>query len=138
MTYGTLKKLTSALLIGDNQLTKDEGEISALLAYAISSVANKADALKLFTADKTGSRILRQGPANMFVRMPQTPESDDDELDLDEELCFACSRYIASFVSRDKSQMHLYEANDIISMYNAKVLAYMQKHDQENEAKDME
>jgi len=52
MTYGEVKKLTSALLTGDFVFPEDEGEQLMLLSYAYQVVATEADALKLFTTNK--------------------------------------------------------------------------------------
>lgn len=125
MTYGALKSLTKALLTGDHVLTNNEDELLALLSYAYDKIATEADALKLFTSDKS-ARIQRLGPGNNFVRMPNMPETDSDELDIDHELCFPTSRYIASFISKDKGGIHVNEAQGLIRAYNTKVQAYIE------------
>ena len=126
MTYGNLKHLVRALLIGDNTLTKNDDEVLVLLEYAFDKVANLADALKLFTEDVAANRILRTGPGRQFVRKPALPANDDDELDIDNELTYAVARYICSFVSREKTAMHVYEADNIIRSYNQKVASYFE------------
>ena len=133
MTYGNLKNLVSALLIGDNTLTKNNDEVLVLLEYAFDKVANQADALKLFTTDIQENRILRQGPGRMFLKRPSLPSSDDDELDIDNELTYAVARYICSFVSREKTAMHIVEADNIIRAYNQKVQTYFETLEQYGE-----
>ncbi len=133
MTYGDLKYLVKALLIGDNTLTKDNNEVLVLLAYAYDKIANQSDALKLFTADSVNNRILRQGPGNMYVRKPTMPEDDADILDIDDELCFVAARYICSFVSREKGGIHVNEAMSLIRLYNQKVQVFFENMAQDGE-----
>ena len=136
MTYGNLKYLVKALLIGDNTLTKDNNEVLVLLQYAFDKIANEADALKLFTAVTSDRQIIRQGPGNLFVRMPNLPENDLDELDIDSELCFAAARFICSFVSREKRGIHVNEAQHLIRMYNQKVQTFFENTSQEGHLED--
>lgn len=126
MTYSNLKYLCKALLIGDNVLTKDNNEVLVLLSYAFDKIANEADALKLFTASTTDEQILRQGPGNTYIRKPSLPVDDDDELDIDDELCFVAARYICSFVSREKGGIHVNEAMTLIRAYNHKVQVFLE------------
>ena len=124
MTYGTLKALTRALLIGDNQLPENDEQNIALLSYAYDKIATHADALRLFTSNKDFD-ILRKGPGNIYVRKPKLPKNDEEKLDLDDELCYVAARFIASFVSRDKIRVHEQEAMSLIKAYNSKVNAYL-------------
>ena len=133
MTYGNLKNLTSALLIGDSVLTKNENEQLVLLEYAFDRISNEADAMKLFTTNVEENRILRQGPGKQFIRKPELPKINTDILDIDNELCFVAARFIASFVSREKMVFHDNEAQKLIRMYNAKVATYFETLDQYGE-----
>jgi len=125
MTFARLKKLVKALQIGDNNPPKDDEEFLALLAYAYDKTATYADALKLFTSNKDAA-ILRQGPGNTFVRKPKLPKRDTDELDIDDELGYPIARFIASFISKTKIQLHEAEAMSLIRAYNAKVHSYLE------------
>jgi len=124
MTYGDVKKLASALLTGDFVFPEDEGEQLMLLSYAYQVVATEADALKLFTVNKDAA-ILREGPGSMFVRMPDLPRTNTDVLDIDSELGYAVARYMASFISERKANIHKAEASKVVIAYNAKVDAYL-------------
>ncbi len=130
MTYGNLKNLVRALLIGDNTLTKDESEILVLVEYAFDKTANETDALKLFTEDVASNRILRSGPGKQYVRKPALPSADGDEMDIDNELCFVVARYMCSFVSREKGGIHVNEAMNLIRAYNNKVATYFENLEQ--------
>lgn len=133
MTYGEIKSLVRALLIGDQTLTKNEDEILMLLAYAYDKIANESDAMKLFTEDVVENRILRIGPGRQFIRRPVLPEDDIDVLDIDDELCFVAARFMCSFVSREKTGLHMSEAYNLIRLYNAKVQSYFEHLAQEGE-----
>lgn len=126
MTFKDFKHLTQALLIGDVALTENNNEIIVLLRYAYERIANEADALKLFTINSPDEKIIRNGPGNIFVRYPKIPEYEEDELDIDEELCFAASRYVCSFVSSTKTDLHIREASRIINSYNQKVQTFLE------------
>ena len=136
MTYGNLKYLVKALLIGDNTLTKDNAEVLVLLSYAYNKIANEADALKLFTAVSVGKQIIRQGPGKLFVRMPTMPANDADELDVDDELAYVAARFICSFVSREKGGIHFNEAQALIRAYNQKVQIFFENMAQDGELED--
>ena len=138
MTFKDFKSLTSVLLTGDVVLTNNDDELLMLLRYSFERVANEADALKLFTSHNPNERIVRNGPGGLFVRMPKTPEYEEDEIDLDEELCFAAARYICSFVSTTKAQLHIQEAGKIINSYNQKVQTFFETLEREDNKKNME
>lgn len=126
MTLKRFKHLVNALLIGDTVLTDNGEELLALLGYAFERISNNADALKLFTTDIVDERIIRNGPGNTFIRLPRLPEYEEDELDIDEELCYAAARYVCSFISKEKVMLHIQEAEKVINSYNQKVQAFLE------------
>ena len=130
MTYKFLKDLTRGLLIGDNQLTINNDELIAMVAYAYEKIANEADAMKLLTSLDESDKIIRQGPGNTYIRRPELPTDDTDELDIDDDLVFPAARYLASFVSRERGGIHVNEAQHLIRQYNAKIRAHMEYTDQ--------
>ena len=134
MTYGQLKSLTSGLLIGDNNLPKDDAIIKSLLSYAFNMISNKAEALRLMTMSSTED-IVRLGPGEYLVRTPKIPESDEEELDIDHELGFVAARYIASMISKEKIAIHQQYGDDEILKYNGKVYQILEKIKIEEENK---
>ena len=136
MTYKDLKFLVGALLTGDVVIPDNDKEFMMLLRYGFERITNEADALKLFTTEDPNQRIVRNGPGGLYVRMPKVPEFEEDELDLDEELCFAVARYICSFVSSGKAQLHTQEASKIINSYNQKVQTFFETLEQEKNRED--
>ena len=134
MTYGQLKSLTSGLLIGDNNLPKDDAIVKSLLSYAFNMISNKAEALRLMTMSSTED-IIRLGPGEYLVRTPKMPESDSEELDIDHELGFVAARYIASMISKEKIAIHQQYGDDEILKYNGKVYQILEKVKIEEENK---
>ena len=124
MTYARLKSVIRVFLTGDNVLPKDNDDILAALEVAYIQIANQTTALKLLTPN-AGTNIIRQGPGNFYIRMPNLPDDDEDTLDVDTELVPAVARLIASYISKDKGPIHLYEAEKLIRDYESKVRAYM-------------
>jgi len=119
MTYKTLKSVTTGLLTGDTLLPSDEDTLSGLVQYSLTTVATKADSLHLMTLN-TNADILRLTHGDYLIRVPATPTLDTDIMDIDEELCFAVARFLASYVSREKGGIHVQAANRIILDYNSK------------------
>lgn len=133
MKYGELKSLTAGLLLGDNVLPKDEAILKQLLSYAYSMIADKAEALHLLTLSKT-ENINRFATGEFLMRNPELPLTDDDELDIDHELCFVASRYIASMLSKDKVAIHQQYGDDGILKYNGKVYQVLENLTKEEKA----
>ena len=132
MTYGSLKNLVTGLLIGDNVIPKDDAVFKSLLAYAYSMVSDKAEALHLLTLNKKDN-INRFATGEFLMRNPEMPTEDASELDIDEELCFAVARYIASMLSKEKTAMHQQYGDDIILKYNGKVYQILENLTKESE-----
>ena len=120
MTYGNLKILTKALLSSDFPLPEDDPSIKALLGMAYTYLVDKCQVLNLHTFDKS-EKIQRLGRGDFMLRMPDLPSNDNDELDIDEELCPAVASLIASYISDKKTLVHQSRADDIIRSYNAKL-----------------
>jgi len=119
MTWGRLQALVSALLSGDNTLTKDvEGRL-ALLEYAFEEVLMLADVTGLTVLDQNGNQI--RATIGGYVNRPQLPETDEDDINIDKGVIFAVARLMASYVSRDKFQIHKKEAEEIIRRFNRAV-----------------
>lgn len=137
MTYAMLKNLTSGLLVGDNVLPADEEVLLGLLKYALTTTAMKADSLHLMTLSTTAN-VLRLAQGDYLIRNPELPEDDEDEIDIDDELIFAVSRYIASYLSREKGGIHVQAANRIILDYNAKTYEIIEQMELEAEQEDVE
>lgn len=120
MTYGTMKNLVSGLLIGDNVMPKEDDVVLALLSYAYNIIGTKAEALHLLT-DNSNANILRMATGGLYSRVPELPTSEDDRLDIDDELGFVAARLIAGMLSKTKAEIHNMEAERMIMDYNSKV-----------------
>lgn len=120
MTYERLKILTSALLVGDNKLPKEDEQIKSLLEMSYVYLVDKCQVLNLQTEDKS-ALIQRLSRGDMFIRRPDLPKSPNDELDIDDELAPVVASLIASYISDKKTQIHQHRADEGIRSYNAKV-----------------
>ncbi len=134
MTFGRLKSAIKVLLIGDNELPHDKDQIIAAIEMAYLQLASKATALKLLTTDNA-SQVIRLGPGGTYVRMPELPDEDEDELDVDKELAPAVARIIASYLSREKGGMHAVEADKILRSYESKVRVFIEERESEGRIK---
>lgn len=132
MTYEGLKYLTTGLLTGDNVLPGDADVLLGLLKYALTTTAMKADSLHLMTLSTTAD-VLRLAQGDYLIRMPELPEDDEDEIDIDEELIFAVARYMASYISSKKGGIHVQAADRIILDYNAKTYEITEQMQLESE-----
>ena len=68
----------------------------------------------------TTANVLRLAQGDYLIRMPEAPIFESDIMDIDEELTFAVSRYVASYLSSTKGGIHVQAADRIILDYNAK------------------
>ena len=125
MTFSRLKSTTKGLLAGDNVLTQDNDSLLGLLEMAYNDVAAHADAMHLMTLNRAGE-ILRIAQGEYVIRAPDLPVDDEDELDIDNELCFAVARLLASYTSDKKAAMHFSEAKRIIRNYNSKIFEILE------------
>ena len=127
MTYKKLKVLTKGLLSGDFPLPEDDELIKAFLGMAYSYIADKCQVLNLQTEDKS-AMIQRLGRGTFLVRVPELPETDEDELDIDDELGYAAASLVASYISEKKAIVHQSRADDWIRSYNAKVDEFIESY----------
>ena len=131
MTYKELKILTKGLLSSDFPLPESDDSVKALLGMAYSYIADKAQVLNLQTEDKS-AMIQRLCRGKFLVRMPELPETDDDELDIGHELGYAAASLVASYVSEKKVAIHQARADDWIRSYNAKVDEFLESLEELN------
>lgn len=128
MTFIKFKSLTAGLLIGDMKLPQDDDVMLSLLEKAMLTIASKAQVLRLMTVSKDDS-LLRTADGDYMIRFPSLPEKNSDTIDMDHELCFAASEYVASYIAKElpKRSYHVKQAEDVIDMYNIKVDSVMRQ-----------
>ena len=131
MTYGDLKAQVSMLLTSDNVLTNDKSKLLASLKFAYIEMADMATPLQWLTLDKSVA-IMRQGPGDYYVRMPDMPLDDSDYLDIDSELVPAVARMIASYIAKEVNtkEYHRSKAELLMKRYDSKVRAFILKQEQ--------
>jgi hypothetical protein len=120
MTYNFFKTVTKGLLSSDFPLPEDDDSIKGLLGMAYSYITDKCNVLNLHTLDKS-EYVTRLGRGDYLVRKPNLPETDEDELDIDDELGYVAASLVASYISERKTNIHQARADDGIRSYNAKV-----------------
>jgi hypothetical protein len=120
MTYNFFKTVTKGLLSSDFPLPEDNDSIKGLLGMAYSYITDKCNVLNLHTLDKS-EYVTRLGRGDYVVRKPNLPETDEDELDIDDELGYVAASLVASYISERKTNIHQARADDGIRSYNAKV-----------------
>lgn len=131
MTYSDLKLQTSMLLTSENRLPQDENMIKASLKFAYIELADMATPLRWLTKNKDYG-IIRQGPGDYLVRMPEMPIDNTDELDIDSELVPAVARMLASYIAKDIriKQYHRMLAEQLMKRYDSKVREFMLSEEQ--------
>ena len=126
MKYKKFKVLLRGLLHGDKIVPSDDETLLGLVEYSLNMISERAESLHLLTVNKA-EIIQRMATGSYMIRKPELPEKDDDEIDIDEDLCFALARYTASLISKEKVQLHEEKAEDIIMKYNQKVYQILEK-----------
>ena len=126
MKYKKFKVFLRGLLHGDNIVPSDDETLLGLVEYSLNMISERAESLHLLTVNKA-EIIQRMATGSYMIRKPELPEKDDDEIDIDEDLCFALARYTASLISKEKVQLHEEKAEDIIMKYNQKVYQILEK-----------
>jgi len=128
MTYDDLQNLTSVFLGGDYSLPKEDGKKLAALSAAYTFAATKCTALKLLTTNKDNA-IMRMGPGNSYIRMPNMPNDKTSTLDIDSELGPAIARIIAHYIAKDvkMKDYHEVKALEIMRDYECKVQEYIEE-----------
>lgn len=126
MTFSLLKNIVKGLMIGDNNPPADNSVMIGLLAYAYNMIGNKTESFHLLTLNRKQD-ILRMASGDYFMRVPELPLVDSDELDIDNELGFVAARYICSMISASKGQIHIALADELVRDYNAKVYQLLEE-----------
>ena len=70
--------------------------------------------------DVTGLTVEEAAAALLAAQDTDTTATNNQLIDIDEELTFAVARYIASYVSKEKGGIHVNAADRVIKDYNAK------------------
>ncbi len=132
MTFGELKSLITGFTFGDTIIPADQKVLLALMKAAFLEITNHATALKLLTAN-TSNQIIRKGPGGRWIRMPEVPADDSDEMDIDSELVPAVARLVSSYISKKEKRYHFNEAKRIIYDYDSKVQHFIKTQESNGE-----
>lgn len=123
MTFLESKKLLTTLLFGDIKIPEND-LLFSLYDQAFNYIANECIPLKLLTKtnDFSTLRTVDIGDGVIrYIRKPRLPKQDGDVLDIDNELCFALTNLVASYLSKAKAGDLYAQALEMISKYNWKL-----------------
>lgn len=98
-----------------NVLRLAQGDYLIRMPEAPIIVTDAVDAL-----DVTGMTDEEAAAALAIATAADVLATNNQLIDIDEELTFAVSRYVASYISRDKGGIHVQAADRVIKDYNAK------------------
>jgi hypothetical protein len=109
MTYGAFKEALRAITQGDSVLPADSA-LKPLIKSAIEEVAMISPPLKLVTSDYrdlNGESPVVALDSSLYVRAPITPQSDSDEIDIDEDLALAIAHFVAAKLARNNPMLNI-------------------------------
>jgi len=142
MTRDRLYAIAAGLVSSDSSsLPSDvDGELVGLLQMALEITTYESEpALLTFNMEEwndgtlAGRRFvrtvelpaneIRPEPVTRLVVAPRLPIDGEDELDMDEGLCFATARFLASYCCKpENAAMHITLGKDICKAYTAETI----------------
>jgi len=139
MTLDNLKRMTKALLIGDNTIPKNDEDFVNSLLMTYTEMSDIVTPLKWLTTNKA-DEILRHYKGSYYVRMPKLPTNLSDQLDIDSELVPVVARMMASNIAKDinMKSYHRRLALESMKKYDSKVRSYILAQEQANKYDDVE
>lgn len=131
MTYGELKKHIKYIFSGDTRLADDTEALALFYKTAVHAIISDTEPLKLVTSDTERYTPYRWLDDVYFIRQPEYPSADTDELDMDERLIDAVISLMSSYMIRNANDMQrktMYEAQAVtaISQYRWYIYEYLQ------------
>jgi len=140
MKYREFKHLVEVILTGDIAISDDDAYLLAAMRYAFETVAMSTDVAVLTVTEeeyqqvKDTREVVRVDLQNKRRTLrPRIPINDDDDIDLDEGVCFTAARLVASLFSIEKMQYHRDIAMNELKDYN-ELLQAMREMELNNEA----
>ena len=108
MTLQKLMDHTAAILTarGERKCPAIAGYVPILYEEMI-SLANRQKVLSLVTKS-ADARVLRSLGGGDYIRMPKEPRTENDKIDMDEELMYALSNFVAASVAAENVNIALY------------------------------
>ena len=124
MKYRELKHLIDVILTGDMAVPDDDAFILAGLRYSLEVVAMNCEPARLsFSKEEVEAFVEPREVVRFDLNTDRTicrakiPQNDDDEIDMDEGLCFPTARLVASLFSSEKGEYHRQLAMEELKMY---------------------
>lgn len=128
MTFADFKALLEMKRKGDIKLPTSNEELKPLIQESLEYIANNSIPLELVTSDKTAD-ILRPLSDTQFIKRPESPTNDTDEIKIDQQLIYAVAYELLANLTKDltKSQFFTFKRDEIIGTYQWNNYEYLQE-----------
>lgn len=127
MTFAHLKSTLEVRLFGENKYKTDDAMIKVLLRDALFRVSNACVPLTLLTTNIDAVKILRQVDEYYYIREPNIPTIDTDNIDIDTSLELAVIYFICAAIAKNPTQNFQQMAQEIIDAHRWVAYEYLQK-----------
>jgi len=137
MTFAEFKKLLEVETVGEIKLADDETLKLLLHSAIVADIAEQALPIRLLETDPQKADAIFGVPLNdsYFVRYPVVPLSDDDEIDLDDDLCVAAvylvaTKFVRNTIELNKKAQLEARAKPIIAAHLWRSYRYLNRDDE--------
>lgn len=127
MNFAHLKSTLEVRLFGENKYKTDDAMIKVLLRDALFRVSNACIPLCLLTTNIDSAKILRQVDEYYYIREPNIPTIDTDNIDIDNSLELAIIYFICAAIAKNPTQNYQQMAQEIIDAHRWVAYEYLQK-----------
>jgi hypothetical protein len=116
MKYIDFRTHLNEIMSGDKTVPADD-KLKPIILQSLVQVAKQCEPLVLIS-DDIEDEILQVVEDGLFIRVPKTPNDDEDIIDMDETLVYAVSYLVASKISKNQTiTKYTHEADRIINDY---------------------
>ncbi len=116
MKYIDFKTHLNEIMSGDKTVPADD-KLKPIILQCLKQVAIKCEPLVLLSSNIEDD-ILTVVEDELFIRVPNVSQNDDDIIDMDETLVYAVSYLVASKISKNQTiTKYTKEADEIINDY---------------------
>ena len=121
MTYGEFKSYLLSFLPGRDVLPND-GVLRHIVGRGLKRIAKETVPLWLTVSSPDSVTVLRKIDNNTYIREPRSPYSDDDDVDIDNELLEAVAFYVASEIEPQRKGHYLSNYEREIAQNNDRLI----------------
>ena len=106
----------------NRQIELDEKKLGERIFAGLKRIATDTVPFILVENQQSMAHIIRRIDANTFIRMPEKPSIDLDEIDMDEMLLDALAFYVMAGIEKVKAKVHMGMYHGEIDMNNARLI----------------